>query len=279
MWPAHSVFKRVGPELFILLAVKICMGSNQSNAAGNRRPAKRSAFWQRVTWVLVWVVAMGLGFAAGQHIQLGQAAKQYANLQTDFDVTVAQLRYDMSKLAAEKEALQSRLSVEQSTRRSLEESIQRAQGDLAKANERLAFYDQLLPPGPSGSVSIRALSIQPNGAFLAYRVLLTRNAQPGSEFNGHVEFVANGEKNGESVKITLNPATGQAGEASVAASTAQPLPVSFDQFQRLEGLLSMPEGLSLTSVTLNIIEEGAVRVSRSVNFPGPDASTETDETS
>ncbi|QIM48785.1 hypothetical protein G9Q38_06135 [Pusillimonas sp. DMV24BSW_D] len=255
------------------------MGSNQSNAAGKRRPAKRWAFWQRVTWVLVWVVAMGLGFAAGQHIQLGQAAKQYANLQTDFDVTVAQLRYDMSKLAAEKEALQSRLSVEQSTRRSLEESIQRAQGDLAKANERLAFYDQLLPPGPSGSVSIRALSIQPNGAFLAYRVLLTRNAQPGSEFNGHVEFVANGEKNGESVKITLNPATGQAGEGSVAASAAQPLPVSFDQFQRLEGLLSMPEGLSLTSVTLNIIEEGAVRVSRSVNFSGPDASSETDETS
>jgi hypothetical protein len=229
--------------------------------------------------LLVWVVAMGLGFAAGQHIQLGQAARQYANLQTEFDVTVAQLRYDMSRLAAEKEALQSQLSVEQSTRRSLEESIQRGQGDLAQANERLAFYDQLLPPGPSGSVSIRALSLKPNGTFIAYRVLLTRNAQPGSEFNGHVEFVANGEKNGESVKITLNPATGQADEGAAVASAAQSLPVSFDQFQRLEGLLSIPDGIRLTSVTLNIIEDGVVRVSRSVKFPGPDAASETDETS
>ncbi|HCP79779.1 MAG TPA: hypothetical protein DIU11_19215, partial [Pusillimonas sp.] len=96
------------------------MGSNQSNTAVRRRPARRSAFWQWTVWLLVWVVAMGLGFAAGQHIQLGQAARQYANLQTEFDVTVAQLRYDMSRLAAEKEALQSQLSVEQSTRRSLE---------------------------------------------------------------------------------------------------------------------------------------------------------------
>jgi hypothetical protein len=223
---------------------------------------------------------MGIGFAAAQHIQLGQAAQQYSSLQTEFDVTVAQLRYDMLKLAAEKEALQSRLSVEQSTRRSLEASLQLAQGDLARANERLAFYDQLLPPGPSGSVSIRALNIEPNGTFLAYRVLLTRNAQPGSAFNGHVEFVANAEKNGESVKITLSPATGQAEEEAVSANNAAlSLPVTFDQFQRLEGLLTMPEGLSLTTVTLNVIEEGAVRVSRSVNLSGPDVPSETDETS
>lgn len=255
------------------------MVSTQSDTAPKRRTAKRSAFWQWVVWALLWAGALVLGFAAGQYVQLGQAAKQYANLQTEFDVTVAQLRYDMSKLAAEKEALQSQLSVERSTRQSLEESIQRIQGDLAKANERLAFYDQLLPPGPSGSVSIRALSIKFNGAFLAYRVLLTRNAQAGTEFNGHVEFVANGEKNGESVKITLKPATGRAGEEAVVENATQSIPVSFDQFQRLEGLLSMPEGLNITSVTLNIIEDGAVRVSRSVKFPGPGASSETDEIS
>ncbi|MAK54361.1 MAG: hypothetical protein CML17_00675 [Pusillimonas sp.] len=223
---------------------------------------------------------MGLGFTVGQHIQLGKAAQQYSNLQTEFDVTVAQLRYDMSQLVAQKEALQSQLSVERSTRRSLESSLQRAQSDLAKSGERLAFYDQLLPPGPSGSVSIRALTIQPNGTFLAYRVLLTRNAQPGSEFNGHVEFVANAEKNGESVKITLSPATGQAMEGTTASDNAvSSFPVSFDQFQRLEGLLTMPEGVTLTSVTLNIIEGGAVRVSRSVNLPNSEAPSESNEPS
>src|SRR5690554_3059763 len=142
------------------------MSKARSTVAGTRRPKRKSGkFWQWAAWVLVSVVFAGLGFALGQHIHLGQAAQRYANLQTEFDVTVAQLRYDMSQLVAEKESLQSQLAIENSTRRSLEETLQRVQGDLARTNERLAFYDQLLPPGPSGSVSIRALSIQPNGVF------------------------------------------------------------------------------------------------------------------
>src|SRR5690606_7320917 len=96
------------------------------------------------------------------------------------------------------------LVVEESTRKGLEASLQALQSELGQTRDQLAFYDQLLPPGPKGAISIRALEVERLGPTLQFRALLMRNAQDDSPFSGRMQFVASGKQDdGQEAKITL----------------------------------------------------------------------------
>ncbi len=222
--------------------------------------------WPHLVWLLVVVVVSGLGYWFGQNSRSGEFVNRFEGLRTQLDVTVAQYRQELMALGTERDALHSQLLVEQTTRATLETSLQNAQNELGMVNERLAFYEQLLPPGPAGSVNVRALDIEPRPGVLSYRVLLMRNGAKGAaSFNGLMEFVANGVQKGKNVKMTLSPVA--AGKATGPSdSPASPLQLSFDQFQRAEGLLSVPSGVTIKSVTLNVMEGAMVRATRTVNL-------------
>src|SRR5690606_15537142 len=84
--------------------------------------------------------------------------------------------------------------------------MQALQTELGRARDQLAFFDQLLPPGPKGSISIRALDVQQLGPSLQYKVLLMRNAQVDTLFEGHMQFTASGtQADGKQEKVILKP--------------------------------------------------------------------------
>ena len=216
--------------------------------------------------VVVVVLALLAGFQLGHSPRPSEPVESATALQTRLDVLTAQYRHDVAGLTSTRDALQSQLLIEQTTRVTLETALQKAQTELAATRERLAFYEQLLPPGPAGAVTIRAFDLETRSGLLAYRVLLMRNGNPGSTFNGLMEFVANGVKNGKKVKITLNAAVAadQAQEGA-SGSGKNPLRLSFDQFQRAEGLLDVPSGFTVQSVALNIADGSTVRATRSAD--------------
>jgi len=235
-------------------------------------------------WLWFWLpVALLLGGAAGYWLAstLGEesAARKLQQLKTQFDVVTSQNRYDYQVLKSKLDALEGQLLVEQSTRKSLEATLQATQEALGRARDQLAFFDRLLPPGPSGAISIRALDFQAMGPTLAYKVLLMRNA-PGQEpFTGQLQFVAKGKLGDEPVELTLQPATAAAqsesGSQEVSSSDGEPsdqgpLALQFEQFQRSEGLLALPENFQPLTVTLNVLEGKTMRVSRSVSLPPGD---------
>src|SRR5690606_7582378 len=179
-------------------------------------------------------------------------------------------RAELMRTQAQLDALTGQLVMEASTRKGLETTLQTTQDELGQARDRLAFYDQLLPPGPKGAVSIRALDIERLGPTLQYKVLLMRNAQDDRPFKGHMQFVASGVQQGKAVKITLQPALAPGSADPAAAGGAEGQDLVFDQFLRSGGLLSVPEDFTPQAVTLNILEGGALRVSRKVNLPAPE---------
>ncbi len=63
--------------------------------------------------------------------------------------------------------------------RALEDNVAALQVQAGQLRDRLAFYDQLFPAGPAGTLSIRAAEITRVPAGLRYRVLLMRSARPG----------------------------------------------------------------------------------------------------
>src|SRR3546814_7990669 len=60
--------------------------------------------------------------------------------------------------------------MEESTRKGLEATLQASQTELGRARDQLAFFDQLLPPGPTGAIGIRALDIVQLGPTLQYKL-------------------------------------------------------------------------------------------------------------
>lgn len=200
-----------------------------------------------------------------------EALRQYDVLKSQMQMQINQVRADLATARAQNDALQGQLMIEESTRKGLETSLQTAQAEVAHLREQLAFFDQLLPPGPKGAVSIRALEIQPLGPTLQYKVLLMRNTQDDALFKGRMQFVAKGLRDGKPAKETLQPVRVPGGAAVAPVSeVSDGLELDFDEFQRGSGILSIPPGFTPQTITLNVLEGDTLRVSRSVNLPAAD---------
>lgn len=206
-----------------------------------------------------------------------------------------QARLELGELHAELGVLEGRLAVESSTRQALERTLGTVQQELGAARDQIAFFYELMPPGPDGSISIRGFDVQRQGELLSFRVLLMRHGARDTSFEGMLQFQATGQRKGETVAVTLEPARlrdpanagpivkGQGGDSgpgsvegpvvdgvpenSVAGPLSSVLTLRFDQFQRSAGLLQIPEGLILESVTLNVLEGDTLRVSRTIEMP------------
>ncbi|NYT63426.1 hypothetical protein H0A66_14005 [Alcaligenaceae bacterium] len=225
-------------------------------------------------WLILPVLLLGmvLGGLSGKYWIKGQASQQYAAASHDLQALLQESRAGLEQAHTQLAALQGQLAVEVSTRKGLEASLQAAQAELGRAHDQLAFFNQLLPPGPAGSISVRALDIEQLGPTLQYKVLLMRNGAEGKPFKGLMQFVAKGSRQGKTVKIELQAATLPANGAAVSSSTAtvNGLELNFEQFQRSGGLLSLPEGFTPQTITLNVLEGDTVRLSRTVNLPAAD---------
>ncbi|MCW0209668.1 MAG: hypothetical protein OJK14_21425, partial [Achromobacter sp.] len=73
-----------------------------------------------------------------------------------------QLRYTQGQL----DTADGELVIERSARQELETQLRAAQAEVGRVRDQLAFYEQLLPPGPEGSVDIRGVEIDRSGAGL-----------------------------------------------------------------------------------------------------------------
>ncbi len=177
----------------------------------------------------------------------------------------------LQQIQSEFEVLRGQLVLEESTRKGLEKSLLSTQTELAQTREQLAFYEQLLPPGPSGSVTVRALDISQRGDLLEYKVLLQRNAPEGKAFSGRLQFQLTGRQDGKTVKIDLSPSSGP--DSVLAESSLEqidPLILNFNQFQRAMGWLALPPGFEPTALTLNVLEGSVIRASRQEKIIRPD---------
>lgn len=178
-----------------------------------------------------------------------------------------QLRYTQGQL----DTADGELVIERSARQELETQLRAAQAEVGRVRDQLAFYEQLLPPGPEGAVDIRSVQIDRNGGGLRYKVLLMRSGRNGAvPFAGALRFQATGTLKGETVTVDLAPMQVKAESGPVAvtgeSTAAASLALQFDQYQRSQGVLAVPEGFVPESVTVSVLEGETVRASRSVKL-------------
>ena len=216
--------------------------------------------------LLSFFIGAGLGAASmwlavywySDHVQ----ARQIDHLQGQ----LLQVQTELSDLTAQRDAMDGQLAVETSTRKGLESTLETTQDELGAARNKIAFFEELLPPGPMGAVSIRRFEVQQKGNTLDYKVLLMRRGSNTKSFEGALQFQANGQAGGESVTVLLEPMRIADDADDESSASFDVLGLNFEQFQSSSGVLKIPEGLAVDDVTLNVLEGKTLRVSRTVNL-------------
>ncbi|SAI72874.1 integral membrane protein [Bordetella ansorpii] len=251
------------------------MQDSHASSSSRPRSPRRAA---RIAW-LAAVLGAGIALGIGIASRYAQAPHQGMVVLTE-DQANAQ-RAAMRQRDAELQGLRTRLdtttgemAIERAARIELEEQLKLAQAEAGRARDQLAFFEQLLPAGPEGTVDIRGTQIDRAGKALAYKVLLMRSGRPGdAAFSGRLRFHAVGTLKDRKAEFDLlplrikeEPSGKKPAAAKPQADKVSPLAVHFEQYQRSQGMLELPEGFVPESVTVSVLEGDTVRASRTVTL-------------
>lgn len=254
---------------------RFCLeGSGLSDLLHGKFPLKTFVFW--IVGALVLVIA---GIAAGVflvqrpgadsltlQLRTQQAAEGQARSALDAQLAAAH---------AQTEQLRQVLTIERAARTTLEKNLTELQQQLGYTQDHLAFYEQLLPAGAQGAITLRAVELERQDQTLKFKVLLMRGGKPGERFNGRLQFAATGLRDGQEVTLLLHSQTKGADPSEVraplntvgaAAQEQESLALSFDSFQRSQGVLALPPDFQPSTVVVSILAGDIVLASSKVDL-------------
>lgn len=198
-------------------------------------------------------VAFG-GYDLGRRLTTGRPPVDTAQLATIKD-EVAKLSAERDQYSSTVNSAESRLNIERSAQRQLASQVKALETENSKLKEDLAFFESLLPADKSaGGVSIRRLKADMAGANqLRYRVLVMQGGKGDRDFNGSLQLAVTVLHEGKSAIIVF-PQSG-----ILEPAVAEKFHLEFKRYQRLDGLLTLPDGAELKSVQARILEKGQIR--------------------
>lgn len=198
-----------------------------------------------------WTYGLGRGTnSLGDGISAQEAQR--------LEAQAASARAERDKAANGLSTAENQLAMERAAHQQLAAQVHSLTAENARLEEDLEFFDSLLPSGPaSEGLSIRRLKVEllpPNQ--LRYRLLIMRRGNAAQDFKGSLSLVL---------------AVNQAGKPAVLAfpgkeDKVEPFQLAFKRYQRIEGILTLPEGVQPKSVQARVLENGKVRVQQSATM-------------
>ena len=140
---------------------------------------------------------------------------------------------------------ESLLVAERAVKESLMAQVRQLEADNRALREDLGFFEKLIPAARAEGLSIRSLQAEVLGGMqLRWQVLVIQAARNAPEFNGRLELVLTGTQDGSPWTQT-RPAQGQ--------------PLQVRQYRRIDGVLDLPPGVVVKTVTARVLEGTTVR--------------------
>ncbi|OWW23019.1 hypothetical protein AYR66_23010 [Noviherbaspirillum denitrificans] len=169
-----------------------------------------------------------------------------------------QVTTERDQLSTTANAAESQLNIERSAQKQLAAQVKSLEADNMRLKEDLAFFESLLPnaTGPAG-VSIRRLKVDqlaPNQ--VRYRLLVMQGGKGDRRFNGSLQLMVTTLQDGKSAMMTF-PAV---------PADQEKFKLSFTHYQRVEGVLTLPEGAATKLVQARVLENGQVRAQQAANL-------------
>jgi hypothetical protein len=156
-------------------------------------------------------------------------------------------------------AAESQINIERSALKQLAAQVKTLEEDNTRLKEDLAFFESLLPnaTGPQG-ISIRRLKIDSMGSNqIRYRLLIMQGGSGINHFTGTLQLAVTTMLHGKSAMIIFPESN---------SVEAEKFKLGFKHYQRVEGVLTLPEGVAVKTVQARVLEKGQIRAQQSANL-------------
>ncbi len=201
---------------------------------------------------------------------------QKGEMSDELSHALMQEKIKLTAMQGKLDAAEAQLVIDKATIGEYAAQVKKLQDELSRTSEQLSFYDQLVPAGPQGAVSIRGFDAILEGQRVRVKVLLSRQAQAGTVFKGELKFSAAGTLNGKEATVDLIPDTVEHASSDSDSlpdvnglkklSPAPILELDFETIQRIQGLLTVPEGFVPKKITMSVLEGKNVRTTRTIDL-------------
>lgn len=200
----------------------------------------------------LWVYDASHGWTAGDSNNAREQLSQYKK-------EIEALTLERDQLSASANAAESKLNIERSAQTQLATQVKTLMAENTRLKEDLAFFESLLPnaTGPQG-ITIRRLKVDllaPNQ--LRYRLLVMQGGTANQHFVGNLQLVVTALQDGKDAMMTF-PEGNPAEQAKFK--------LGFRHYQRVEGVLTLPEGSAAKLVQARVLEKGQIRAQVSANL-------------
>lgn len=215
--------------------------------------------------VVLAAVVLGLGGAIamwtydlGRRFTGVDSGANHAQLET-YREQIVRIQNERDGFSTTVNAAESQLNIERSAKKQLATQVRNLEMENIKLKEDLAFFESLLPAdtGAKG-VSIRRLKaeiIVPNQ--LKYRLLVMQGGKGTRDFVGDLQLAVTVLKDGKSAMMVFPEAN---------STDAAKFKLGFKHYQRIEGVVTLPEGVAIKTVQARILDNGQIRAQQSANL-------------
>lgn len=217
--------------------------------------------WHTRFALLALVSVLVLGALYGAYVMgkrsvitLGQGGVSILELQEQ----ISELTSERDQLRKQTNTIDSKLNIDRSMQKELMDQVKTLTADNQKLKDDLAFFESFMQAGtgPDGVAvqNLKAELVAPGQ--LRYRALLVQGVKKSSEFSGEMQLTLNLVQAGKPVTMLFpDPKSGEAAK----------LKLSFKHYQRMEGVIPLPEDATVKSVQVKVLERGQQRAQQTIN--------------
>ena len=219
--------------------------------------APRMSVRSAMPWPVRWLVlAVAFGLSAAVALWAFEFGRSIAGLDTVSRDDVQRLHSEIDRLREENLQHQavantsgSMLVAERTALEQLTARLRQAEAENRALREDLGFFEKLIPANAGGgNIAIRGLQADLLAdTHLRWQVLLMRPVKNAPEFNGRLELVVAGTRDGKSWSQTL----GGEGQA-----------LQLRQYRRLEGVIDLPLRTVVKTITARVLEGAVVHATQ-----------------
>ena len=207
-------------------------------------------------WVIAAVV---LGFSGALALWAFEFGKDIAGLDRNAKQELAQLRdevvalrSDLAQARTVANTAESLLTTEKVAQEQLLLQIRQLEQDNQALRSDLGFFERLIPGGGTSGLSIRGIQgDRLSDTQLQWQVLLIQAEKNAPELRGQLEITVTGQLGGRAWSGVFG---------------GKPQTISVQRYLRQEGVMELPAGLALKSLTAKVLQGGAVRAVQTVRL-------------
>jgi primosomal protein N' len=185
----------------------------------------------------------------------GDARKQLIEYQEQIE----KLSAERDQYSTTANAAESQINIANAAQKQMAAQVKALGLENAALKEDLAFFESLLPnaTGAQG-IAIRRLKIDLIAPMqLRYRLLIMQGGKGDHDFSGDLQLAVTVLQDGKNAMIVFPEGN----------STEQDkFKLSFKHYQRVEGVLTLPDGASVKLVQARVLEKGQTRAQQSANL-------------